>query len=81
MDWEEDKMRELTKSEKKHRYYATLTIAIALDVLVVQEGIRLLRLFSLGERIFLWEIILFITLAISAFGDNFLARRWLPEDL
>lgn len=74
-------MKQLSDAEKKHRYYATLTIAIAFDVLVIQEGIRLLRLFYLGEHIFLWEIILFAVLALGALGDNLLARKWLPNNL
>jgi hypothetical protein len=61
--------------------YATLTMAIAFDVLVVQEAIRLLRLISLGEGIFLWEKFLFIILAFCVVGDNILARKWLPDDL
>jgi hypothetical protein len=74
-------MRTLKPIEKKHRYYATLTIAIALDILVVQEGIRLFRLFSLGETIFLWEMGLFACLCLGALGDNLLARKWIPKDL
>ena len=74
-------MRQLTPLEKKHRYYATLTIAIALDILVIQEGIRLLRLSSLGETIFLWEIILFACLCLGALGDNLLAKKWIPNNI
>ena len=73
-------MRSLSDAEKNHRYYATLTVAIAFLILTIQEGIRLLRLQILNEQILSYEAILFLIFALVTLGDYILAYKWMPRE-
>jgi len=72
-------MRKLSDAEKNHRYYATLTTAIAFLILTIQEGIKLLRLYFSNEKILTYEPILFLILALVTLGDYLLAQKWMPN--